>query len=139
MDPVNPPPSGTTYDEMRGLPAAAGNSPSDAVLPHYQRYAEWLAATPPERIAQKRNEADLSFHRLGITFAVYSEEAGNERLIPFDLFPRIIPAHEWATLAAGLKQRVRALNLFLSDIYHGQDIIKKGVIPPERILRRKPV
>ena len=70
---------------------------------------------------------------------MYGEEAGNERLIPFDLFPRIIPAHEWATLAAGLKQRGRALNLFLSDIYHGQNIIKKGVIPPERILRRKPV
>ncbi len=134
MEPVTPPPAGSSYDEMRGLAARTGGG-EPAVLPHYQRYSDWLAATPPERIAQKRHEAELSFHRLGVTFAVYGEEAGNERLIPFDLFPRIIPAAEWALLEAGLKQRVRALNLFLSDIYHDQAILRQGIIPAERVLQ----
>jgi len=108
---------------------------SGEVRPHYAEYAQWLAATPPERIAQKRAEADILFHRVGITFAVYGEEDGKERLIPFDVIPRIIPAAEWRQLADGLRQRVKALNAFLHDIYHEQEIIHAGHIPPEQIFR----
>jgi uncharacterized circularly permuted ATP-grasp superfamily protein len=104
------------------------------VRSHYQGYDEWLKATPPERIARKRAEADLAFHRVGITFAVYGEEAGKERLIPFDIIPRIIPSAEWTSMQAGLRQRVKALNMFLNDIYHDQEILKAGKIPAEQIL-----
>jgi uncharacterized circularly permuted ATP-grasp superfamily protein len=107
--------------------------PGGKVRPHYAAYAEWLRETPPERIGRKRAEADALFHRVGITFAVYGEQEGTERLIPFDVIPRIIPAAEWAALAAGLRQRVRALNAFLHDIYHEQEIVRAGRIPAEQI------
>src|SRR5438874_6976220 len=101
---------------------------------HYQGFSDWLKRTPVEQIAQKREEAERAFHRVGITFAVYGDNGGTERLIPFDIVPRIIPAGEWQTLERGLKQRVQALNLFLLDIYHDQSILKAGVIPPQRVL-----
>ena len=110
------------------------HAPDGALRAHYQAFAEWLERTSPDRIAQKRGEAERIFHRVGITFAVYGEQAGTERLIPFDLVPRIIPADEWARLEAGLTQRVRALNLFLRDIYHEQSILQAGVIAAERVL-----
>ncbi|HEY3583567.1 MAG TPA: circularly permuted type 2 ATP-grasp protein, partial [Casimicrobiaceae bacterium] len=109
-------------------------APDGCVRPHYACFAEWLQSTGPERIAQKREEAERLFHRVGITFAVYGEETGTERLIPFDLVPRIIPAQEWEVLEAGLAQRVRALNLFLHDIYPEQAILRAGVVPVERVL-----
>ena len=109
-----------------------------ALRPHYCAYADWLAATPPERIARKRAEADIAFHRVGITFAVYGDESskdqGTERLIPFDIIPRVIPAADWLALHSGLRQRVKALNAFLHDIYHGQDILRAGLIPREQVL-----
>jgi uncharacterized circularly permuted ATP-grasp superfamily protein len=114
------------YDEMR---AANGE-----VRAHFRALADWLAETPADRVAEKRREADLLFHRVGITFAVYGDEAGAERLIPFDTIPRVIPRAEWNKLAAGLVQRVSALNRFLHDIYHGQEILKAGVIPAEQVL-----
>ncbi len=114
------------YDEMRD---AFGS-----VRPSYQPYANWLQSTPPEVIARKREEADLTFHRVGITFAVYGEEAGKERLIPFDILPRIIPAAEWKRMAEGLRQRVKALNMFLHDVYHDQEILKAGRIPAQQVL-----
>ncbi|WP_299070062.1 circularly permuted type 2 ATP-grasp protein [Accumulibacter sp.] len=114
------------YNEMYD---AAGT-----LRPHYQAFAEWLAAMPPERLARKQVEADTAFHRVGITFAVYGEEAGTERLIPFDIIPRIIPAAEWTALQAGLWQRVKALNAFLNDIYHEQEILRAGRIPAEQVL-----
>jgi uncharacterized circularly permuted ATP-grasp superfamily protein len=104
------------------------------VREHYKGYENWLRETPPERIERKRAEADLAFHRVGITFAVYGEEAGKERLIPFDIIPRIIPAQEWKALERGMRQRVRALNMFLWDIYHDQEILKAGKIPAEQVL-----
>jgi len=104
------------------------------VRAHYRAYDEWLKATPPERIARKRAEADLAFHRVGITFAVYGEEAGKERLIPFDIIPRIIPSAEWKAMQSGLRQRVKALNMFLHDVYHDQEILKAGKIPAEQVL-----
>ena len=114
------------YDEMR---TAAGE-----VRPHFRAIAEWLKETPAKRVADKRREADLLFHRVGITFAVYGDDEGAERLIPFDTIPRIIQKAEWDGLAKGLKQRADALNRFLHDVYHGQAILKAGVIPPEQIL-----
>ena len=118
---------GTTYfDEMYEA--------TRTLRPHYRAYADWLAATPEERIARKRAEADIAFRRVGITFAVYGEEAGKERLIPFDVIPRIIPATEWHSLQAGLRQRVKALNAFLNDIYHTQDILRANRIPREQIV-----
>ncbi|MCX7163998.1 MAG: circularly permuted type 2 ATP-grasp protein [Betaproteobacteria bacterium] len=116
----------TAYDEMY---AADGS-----VRESYRSYADWLRATPQEVIGRKREEADIAFHRVGITFAVYGEDAGQERLIPFDIVPRIIPAHEWKRMADGLRQRVKALNAFLHDIYHGQEILKAGRIPAAQVL-----
>ena len=106
-----------------------------ALRPHYRTFAEWLGAMPAERLERKRTEADTAFHRVGITFAVYGEESGTERLIPFDIIPRIIPAAEWQALQTGLWQRVKALNAFLHDIYHEQEILKSGRLPPEQVLR----
>ena len=108
--------------------------PDGRVRGHFAPLADWLASMPPERVAEKRREADLLFHRVGITFAVYGDEQGAERLIPFDTIPRVIPRAEWDLLARGLKQRVSALNRFLHDIYHGQEIVKAGVIPAEQVL-----
>jgi uncharacterized circularly permuted ATP-grasp superfamily protein len=117
----NPP-----YDEMRNR--------EDGVRSHYKPIFDWLHRTSPDRIAQKREEAERAFHRVGITFAVYGDDGGTERLIPFDIVPRIIPSNEWRVLEAGLKQRVRALNLFLHDVYHDQNIIAAGVVPAEKVL-----
>jgi len=116
----------TAFDEMY--------DGDGTVRRHYREFDAWLADMPAERIAQKRIEADLLFRRVGITFAVYGEEAGAERLIPFDIVPRIITAAEWRKLFKGLKQRVTALNAFVADIYHDQDILRAGVIPPEQVL-----
>jgi uncharacterized circularly permuted ATP-grasp superfamily protein len=120
------PESVTFFDEMAGL--------DGQVLAHYRRYAEWRESRQAEYFAQKRNEADAMFRKAGITFAVYGEESGTERLIPFDLVPRILPAAEWDVLARGLVQRVSALNRFLHDIYHEQSILNEGIIPPRQVL-----
>ena len=112
----------TCYNEMYEGDAQAARA-------HYRLFADWLAQTPPEKIAQNRQAADLLFHRIGITFAVHGETAGRERLIPFDIIPHVIPGATWEELAAGLRQRVKALNLFLHDIYHGQEILKAGRVP----------
>ena len=105
-----------------------------AERPHYHSYKKWLTEQPGERLSQKRAEADALFHRVGITFAVYGQEEGAERLIPFDIVPRVLPHEEWVRLETGLKQRVRALNAFIHDIYHDQQILKAGVIPAEQVL-----
>ena len=114
------------YDEMCDA--------DGSVRPHYRAFSDWVKRTGDDQLAQKREEAERAFHRIGITFAVYGETSGTERLIPFDIVPRIIPAAEWRTLERGLKQRVQALNLFLHDIYHEQSILKAGVVPAERVL-----
>src|SRR5450830_714118 len=104
---------------------------------HYRDFDLWLKQQTTERLQRKRAEADLSFRRVGITFAVYGDDAGTERLIPFDIIPRIIPAHEWQQLQTGLVQRVQALNMFIHDVYHDQNIIKAGIIPPEQIYKNE--
>ncbi len=111
------------------------------VRDHYKGYTQWLARQTQETMRARREEAEMIFRRVGITFAVYGakdeEGAGTERLIPFDLIPRIIPANEWASMEKGLVQRVTALNRFLHDVYHEQDIIKAGIIPAEQILNNE--
>lgn len=104
------------------------------IRPQYGEFAAWLSSMPDDRLARKRAEADTLFHRFGITFAVYGEDTGVERLIPFDIIPRIITAAEWSTMSAGLSQRVQALNAFVHDVYHDQAIIKAGRIPAEDVL-----
>ncbi|GAA4407767.1 circularly permuted type 2 ATP-grasp protein [Quisquiliibacterium transsilvanicum] len=101
---------------------------------HYRACGEWLASMGAEAMAAKRAEADLIFRRTGITFTVYGEEGGSERLIPSDVVPRIIPADDWALLERGLVQRVTAINRFLADIYHGREILRAGLIPAEDVL-----
>lgn len=115
------------FDEMRGT--------NGVVRPQYQDIATRLLALPTELLLLKQREAETLFRRLGITFAVYGEDAGAERLIPFDIVPRVFSASEWSHLERGLKQRVRALNAFLHDIYHGQEIIRAGVIPADQVLK----
>ena len=119
------------FDEM--------NATASGVRAHYQCYQRWLAGQPADVMQARRAEAEMIFRRVGITFAVYGaqdgESAGVERLIPFDLIPRIISAHEWATMERGLVQRVTALNCFLHDIYHGQDIVRAGVIEAQQIFQ----
>ncbi len=116
----------TFYDEMYDA--------SGAVRPHYQAFSRWLADTPEELLAQRRREADLLFHRAGITFTLYGDDQGTERLIPFDIIPRSIPASEWRMVERGCIQRVQALNMFLGDLYHDQRIIKAGIVPAEQVL-----
>jgi uncharacterized circularly permuted ATP-grasp superfamily protein len=120
-------PSGriAAYDEMHD---SAGR-----VRPHYSGLHQWLAAQTDEVMAGRRLEADLNFRRVGITYSVVGDEAGTERVIPFDLIPRIIPAAEWHRLDAGLKQRVRALNMFIHDIYHDHNIVRAGIVPAEQV------
>jgi uncharacterized circularly permuted ATP-grasp superfamily protein len=95
----------------------------------YSAYNKWLQNVPHQQLATKRAEAEVLFRRVGITFNVYGEEDGAERLIPFDVIPRLISAKEWSQLSAGAIQRVRALNMFLHDIYHKQEIIHAGIVP----------
>lgn len=100
---------------------------TENVRDHYREFEAWLATQAPETVARKRAEADLIFRRVGITFAVYGNEAGTERVIPFDIVPRIITAAEWAQMEAGLVQRVRTLNMLIHAIYHDHSIVKAGI------------
>ncbi len=104
---------------------------------HYADYAAWLSAKPVEFMLQKQKEADTLYARHGITFAVYGDETGVERSIPFDIIPRVIRPAAWKVISDGCCQRMRALNAFLNDIYHGQDIIRAGIIPAEQIVNNK--
>lgn len=118
------------FDEMRSTGAE--------VRDHYKVYDQWLARQADAQMRSRRDEAEMIFRRVGITFAVYGEkdedDSGTERLIPFDLIPRIIPAAEWREMEKGLKQRVTALNRFLHDVYHDQEIIKAGIVPAESVV-----
>jgi uncharacterized circularly permuted ATP-grasp superfamily protein len=128
---------GLTQSQTLGGMTQSQSQGGGAIRAHYQRYAQWLARQPAEVMRARREEAEMIFRRVGITFAVYGAKdedgAGTERLIPFDLIPRIIPAHEWASMEKGLVQRVTALNRFIHDVYHGQEIIKAGVVPADQI------
>jgi uncharacterized circularly permuted ATP-grasp superfamily protein len=115
------------FDEMNGL--------GGDIRPAYLELARWLEETPPDALEYRRQEAELLFRRIGITFAVYGDAEAQERLIPFDVIPRIMSAKEWTILEKGLKQRVLALNMFLRDIYHGRDILRANIIPEDLIFQ----
>ena len=115
------------FDEMY---AADGS-----VRPPYAGVAKWLAGVNPEQLERRRLEAELFYRRGGITFAVYGDTQGEERIIPFDIIPRILSSTEWAKLSKGLEQRVRALNLYLADIYGKQTAVKAGIVPEDLVWR----
>ena len=114
------------FDEMHG---------EGGVREPYRQIAAWLDQIGPEAFALKKQEAETLFRRIGITFAVYGEGGDPERLIPFDLIPRVFSASEWRTLSRGIIQRARALNAFLHDVYHRGEIIKAGVVPEALVYR----
>ncbi|GAA4774808.1 circularly permuted type 2 ATP-grasp protein [Novosphingobium ginsenosidimutans] len=113
------------FDEM--LTQAGG------VRAAYGDYREWFDAQDPALLRRKNGEAENFFRRTGITFNVYGDDAGEERLIPFDMVPRIVTPNEWRKLSRGIEQRVRALNAFLHDIYHRQEIVRAGRLPQRLI------
>lgn len=101
--------------------------------PPYQNYTQWFEGEETKHLQKKSAEAEAFFRTTGITFNVYGQQAAEERLIPFDIVPRIIAAQEWARLERGIEQRVRAINAFLHDIYHRQEILRAGRVPTELI------
>ena len=113
------------FDEMFGK--------RDTVREPYRQYNDWIKAEDIVQLQKKSDEAERLFRRTGITFNVYGDDEATERLIPFDLIPRILSAREWARLERGIKQRVRAINAFLHDIYHRQEILRAGRIPVDLI------
>ena len=115
------------WDEMTG---GAGD-----VRAVYARIDQWLRETPPDILAARRSQAELLFRRIGITFAVYGSADAAERLIPFDIIPRVIAQKEWTLLEEGLIQRVKAINAFLTDVYGARDILRAGVIPSDLVFR----
>jgi len=116
------------FDEIRGKP---GNP---AARPEFLQLSEWIDNTPPAELDRRQKAAEAAFRQLGITFAVYGEEESAERIIPFDIIPRIFTAREWSNLSEGLVQRVEAINAFLADIYGKRQILKDKVLPEELIL-----
>jgi uncharacterized circularly permuted ATP-grasp superfamily protein len=110
---------------------------SGEIRPHYRQFCSLFDSLGSEEFADKRHSIDLAFLRQGITFNVYGDSQGTERIFPFDLVPRVIPAKEWEYLERGLVQRITALNRFLHDVYHEQKIVKDGVIPASYILTGK--
>lgn len=115
----------TTFDEM-GWP--------DHIRAPYALVDAWLKSTPEEQLTLKRREAEILFRRIGITFAVYGDGGDPERLIPFDLIPRVLAQAEWQRLKRGLEQRARALNAFIHDAYHDREIVRAGRMPERLIL-----
>src|SRR5919109_1040273 len=117
------------FDEMR---------PDNSGLRRpYSGYDDWLKAQDPARLTEKMRDAERVFRKTGITFAVYGDAESAERLIPFDFVPRIISGSEWRRLTLGIEQRVQALNAFLDDVYHRQEILKAGRIPRELIAKNE--
>ncbi len=114
------------FDEMFAAPGLA--------RPHYERLLGQLNDLGPAELARRNRVADLSMRHQGITFTVYGRDQGDERIIPFDPIPRLVPPDEWDQIERGLQQRVRALNLFIHDVYHSRLVLKDGIVPPELVL-----
>lgn len=119
----------TTFDEMLG----DGSQEREP----YDRYCKWYSNEDPRELSRKAKESEEFFRRTGITFNVYGQDEAEERLIPFDIVPRILSAKEWARLTKGIEQRVRAINAFLHDIYHRQEILRAGRIPIDLIAKNE--
>lgn len=117
------------FDEIWGT-GEAGSEPRAGFEP----LADWLTRTPSTELHRRQRSAEIAFRNLGITFSVYGEEEAAERIIPFDIIPRIFTASEWESLSAGLEQRVRAINAFIGDVYGPAHILADGVVPPDIVL-----
>jgi uncharacterized circularly permuted ATP-grasp superfamily protein len=115
------------FDEMRGM--------DGALRPAYGELWRWLNEVPPDVLDYRRREAEILFRRIGITFAVYGEADAQERLIPFDVLPRILAAAEWDILRAGLEQRIKAINHYIRDVYSQREILRAGVVPEELVFQ----
>ena len=115
------------FDEMTGS--------EDAVRPAYAELSRWLSEVPPDVLDFRRREAEHFFRRIGITFAVYGDADAQERLIPFDVIPRILAASEWQTLQQGLEQRVKAINAYIKDVYDRREILKAGIVPEDLVFQ----
>ena len=102
--------------------------------PGFADLARWISDTPSQELIRRQASAEAAFRQLGITFAVYGQEEAAERIIPFDIVPRIFTAAEWARLSEGLVQRVEAINAFLADVYGARRIVADGVVPEELVL-----
>jgi len=118
------------FDEMLSSQSEDGREP-------YKKLLAWLNSQDLKKLSKKSATAEELFRRVGITFNVYGDKEAEERLIPFDLIPRILSADEWRTLESGIIQRVAAINAFLNDIYNCQEIIKAGIIPADLIYKNK--
>jgi uncharacterized circularly permuted ATP-grasp superfamily protein len=116
------------FDELWGV-GADGHA-----RPGFETLSSWLANTPTAELARRQQSAEAAFRNLGVTFAVYGDEEAAERIIPFDILPRVFSASEWGKLTAGLEQRVRAINAFIDDIYGARRILADGVVPAEIVL-----
>ncbi len=110
-------------------------NPDGSVRDAYKAIEQWLATAQKDLIANQQAEAEQFFRRIGITFNVYGDNAGAERLIPFDIIPRVLTSSEWKLLARGLEQRVKALNAFIKDVYSAQEIVAAGIVPEDLILQ----
>jgi uncharacterized circularly permuted ATP-grasp superfamily protein len=115
------------FDEMQ--------SDGEEIRPAYQAVADWIADSGIDLLALRSREAEALFRRIGITFAVYGKGGDPERLIPFDLVPRVFSAAEWRRMSGGIRQRARALNAFLYDVYHRGEIIRAGIVPGDLVYR----
>src|SRR4029078_10395412 len=113
------------------------NVPGGDLRPAYRELPRWLKETPPDALEYRRQEAELLFRRIGITFAVYGDAEAQAPLIPLHVMPRIMSGKEWTLLEMGLKQRVKALNMFLRDIYHGRDILRAGIVPDDLLFQNE--
>ena len=105
------------------------------VRPVYAGLENWLRELAPEVLEHRRREAEFLFRRIGITFAVYGDADSTERLIPFDVLPRILSADEWAKLRLGLEQRVKAINLYIKDVYGRREVLKAGIVPEDLVFQ----
>jgi uncharacterized circularly permuted ATP-grasp superfamily protein len=118
----------------RAFDEIGGHGSAGTARAEFSRLARWMADTPSEEMARRQASAEATFRQLGITFAVYGDEDAAERIIPFDIIPRVFTASEWTRLSAGLVQRVEAINAFLTDIYSKRRILDEGLLPAEIIL-----
>ena len=109
----------------------------DTVRPPYHGLEGWTRDMPAELRSLKQSEAEALFRRIGITFAVYGEGGDPDRLIPFDMFPRVFAADEWRKLERGIKQRAQALNAFLTDVYGRGEIVRAGRIPARLVYQNE--
>jgi uncharacterized circularly permuted ATP-grasp superfamily protein len=114
-----------SFDEM--------GSTGAAIRPAYAELSQWLSEISSDELDYRQREAELLFRRIGITFAVYGDAEAQERLIPFDVIPRILAAAEWDLLRAGLEQRAKALNAYVNDVYNGREIVRAGIVPEELV------